>query len=111
MIDKLKKIQNDRITKYRAEEANGIDLDTFRDLIKETKDLIKRAFSSQFVIPDFKSFCSSIEQVFHDCEVSFDPCGSSLNTIFRMSMAEQMLHISHSWLALTLISSPFPYVL
>ena len=67
MIDKLKSIQNDRLSKYRAEDVNGIDLDTFRDLIKETKDLIKRAFSSQFVIPDFKSFCTSIEQVYHEC--------------------------------------------
>ena len=31
-------------------------------LIKENKELISRAFSSQFIIPDFKSFCSSLKQ-------------------------------------------------
>ena len=31
-------------------------------LITENKELISRAFSSQFIIPDFKSFCSSLKQ-------------------------------------------------
>ena len=31
-------------------------------LITENKELISRVFSSQFIIPDFKSFCSSLKQ-------------------------------------------------
>ena len=36
-------------------------------LITENKELISRAFSSQFIIPDFKSFCSSLKQ--EDCSL------------------------------------------
>ena len=37
-------------------------------MIQDNKDLILKAFSSQFVIPDFKTFCDSVETIFQECE-------------------------------------------
>ena len=84
MMKKLKKIQTERVTKYKAEDGYGIDLNTFKEsvslplqyrvltvyfsLIVETKELITRAFTSQFIIPDFKSFTEKVTDVFHECE-------------------------------------------
>ena len=47
----------------KLEDGYGIDFEKFSDMIDEVKPLIKRAFTSDFVIPDFKSFCATITEV------------------------------------------------
>ena len=52
-----------RSTKLKLEDGYGIDFEKFTDMIHEVKPLIKKAFTSDFVIPDFKSFCATITEV------------------------------------------------
>ena len=69
MMKKLSMIQ--RSTKLRIEDGFGITFDVFNDEMlgeKETKALIEKAFSSGLIIPDFKSFCETVTQVYYDCE-------------------------------------------
>ena len=67
-LKKLKQIQSEKIGKYRVDDAYGIDVELFKDVIKDNKNVILKAFSSQFIIPDFKSFCESVKTIFHECE-------------------------------------------
>ena len=67
-------------------------------MIKENKNVILKAFSSQFIIPDFKSFCESIKTIFHECEG--DAIELTVSSIqFRFSVFEvqkQLTNISNS---------------
>ena len=51
-------------------------------LITENKELISRAFSSQFIIPDFKSFCSSLKQEYFSFATAQNAKRALLSRIF-----------------------------
>jgi glutaminase len=45
-------------------EYNEIDFNTFSDLLKIRFALIRRAMTGEFIIPDFRSFCEQLTEIF-----------------------------------------------
>ena len=66
MNKKVKTIQ--RSTKLRIEDGYGITFELFKEMTEDIKPLIVKTLTSGLIIPDFKSFCDTITQVFDDCE-------------------------------------------
>ncbi len=69
MIEKLKAIRIQR-DESGGIEALTLDRNLFKSLIRENLELISRAFSHKFVIPEFTDFCKYIEEFYWKCKAN-----------------------------------------
>ncbi|XP_050715635.1 uncharacterized protein LOC126998206 isoform X1 [Eriocheir sinensis] len=65
--DNLKKLQDNLGTEFVTLE---VDYDTFMSIISENLEVVVRAFSGSFVIPDFQGFCKQIEDIYTLCHAN-----------------------------------------
>jgi len=49
-----------------------LDLEAFRDCIRDNIALIKRAFTGDLIIPDFGPFCDVIDDIYIKCRTNSD---------------------------------------
>ncbi|KAK8740738.1 hypothetical protein OTU49_002680 [Cherax quadricarinatus] len=70
MRENLKKFQ-DKIA-ASDHHALNISYDTFMSIISDNLEVIVKAFSSSFVIPDFRGFCHHIEEIYAKCLTNTD---------------------------------------
>jgi len=47
-----------------------LDIDQFRECIRDNIVLIKRAFIGDLVIPEFGSFCGQIDEIYWKCRTN-----------------------------------------
>ena len=48
-------------------ETLRLDRETFKRIITDNIVLIARALRQQFIVPEFQTFCSQIEEIFYKC--------------------------------------------
>ncbi|XP_064115781.1 glutaminase liver isoform, mitochondrial-like isoform X1 [Macrobrachium nipponense] len=70
MRNNLKKVQ-ERITPSES-QALDVDYETFMGIISDNLEIVVQAFSSSFVIPDFRGFCQHIDEIYGLCQANTD---------------------------------------
>ncbi|KAK3859832.1 hypothetical protein Pcinc_034085 [Petrolisthes cinctipes] len=62
----LKKVQE----KMASNDLQTLDTDydTFMSIICENLEVLVKAFSSSFIIPDFRGFCHHLDQIYNSCK-------------------------------------------
>ncbi|KAK7084025.1 hypothetical protein SK128_003480 [Halocaridina rubra] len=50
--------------------ALDVDYETFMEIISENLEIVVKAFSSSFVIPDFRNFCQLIDEIYTECKAN-----------------------------------------
>ncbi|XP_071518904.1 glutaminase liver isoform, mitochondrial-like isoform X3 [Panulirus ornatus] len=66
----LKKVQ-ERVAASDL-EALIINYDTFMSIISDNMEVVVKAFSNSFVIPDFRGFCHHIDEIYERCRANID---------------------------------------
>merc|ERR1711976_336008 len=68
-MDKIKKLRDIPIDGNTLDGRDMfLDQEEFKDCIKDNIVLIRRAFTADFVIPEFKSFCDVIQGIYDKCK-------------------------------------------
>ncbi|MPC20967.1 Glutaminase kidney isoform, mitochondrial [Portunus trituberculatus] len=60
----LKKLQDQMGSEFVSLD---IDYETFMGIISENLEIVVKAFSANFVIPDFQGFCKQMEEIYNKC--------------------------------------------
>ncbi|KAK8380414.1 hypothetical protein O3P69_016770 [Scylla paramamosain] len=60
----LKKLQDQLGSEFVSLD---IDYETFMGIISENLEIVVKAFSANFVIPDFQGFCKQMEEIYNKC--------------------------------------------
>jgi len=67
--ESMKKLKDAKAKSESVENGEiCLDKSTFKDCVKENMVLIKRAFTADFVIPEFRSFCNTIQGIYDQCK-------------------------------------------
>ncbi|XP_063606222.1 glutaminase liver isoform, mitochondrial-like isoform X1 [Penaeus indicus] len=53
-------------------QALIVNYETFMSIISENLEIVVKAFSSSFVIPDFRGFCHHIDEIYNNCKGNTD---------------------------------------
>ena len=63
--------ENVEKVKARTNKVNDdtliVDYHTFMGIISENLEIVVKAFSNSFIIPDFKTFCDKIDELYNMC--------------------------------------------
>ncbi|XP_042240954.1 glutaminase liver isoform, mitochondrial-like isoform X2 [Homarus americanus] len=70
MRNKLKKVQ-ERMASSDLEALN-VSYESFMGIVSENLEVVVKAFSSSFVIPDFRGFCHHIDEIYASCLANTD---------------------------------------
>lgn len=74
LVESMNKITGYRVQLQHDHDDQGgevqLDREQFVDCIKDNIVLIKRAFTGDFVIPEFSKFCSSIDGIYWACRTN-----------------------------------------
>ncbi|XP_037778751.1 glutaminase liver isoform, mitochondrial-like isoform X4 [Penaeus monodon] len=70
MRKNLRKVQE----KVAASDPQAliVNYETFMSIISENLEIVVKAFSSSFVIPDFRGFCHHIDEIYNNCKGNTD---------------------------------------
>ncbi|XP_042868105.1 glutaminase liver isoform, mitochondrial-like isoform X1 [Penaeus japonicus] len=70
MRKNLRKVQ-EKVTASDL-QATIVNYETFMSIISENLEIVVKAFSSAFVIPDFRGFCHHIDEIYNNCRGNTD---------------------------------------
>ncbi|CAH8596187.1 unnamed protein product [Dicrocoelium dendriticum] len=70
LIDNLKRIGGIRGSQRLAVNTHSLTLDreTFKSVVQENLQMLMRAMTDDFCIPDFRTFAAVVEELFHHCQ-------------------------------------------
>ncbi|KAA0202894.1 hypothetical protein HAZT_HAZT002365 [Hyalella azteca] len=66
MYENVEEVKN-RINQV-DDDSLLVDYQTFMGIISDNLEIVVRAFSHSFVIPEFRSFCDDIDKIYHQCK-------------------------------------------